>query len=50
MDLIEEVRWNEAAFESLVLPRNHKRLMLSFVDSQIRNKGLFDDVIEGKGA
>lgn len=49
VDLIEDVKWNEDAFESLVLPSNHKRLMLSFVDSQIRNKGLFDDVIEGKG-
>ncbi|KAB2575726.1 putative 26S protease regulatory subunit-like protein [Lasiodiplodia theobromae] len=49
VDCIQEVKWNETAFDSLVLPSDHKRLMLSFVESQLRNKKHFDDVIEGKG-
>ncbi|KKY15305.1 putative aaa family [Diplodia seriata] len=49
VDQIQEVKWNENAFDKLVLPSDHKRLMLSFVESQIRNKKRFDDVIEGKG-
>ncbi|KAL1639530.1 hypothetical protein SLS58_007834 [Diplodia intermedia] len=50
VDQIQEVKWNENAFDKLVLPSDHKRLMLSFVESQIRNKKRFDDVIEGKVA
>ncbi|KAL9617549.1 MAG: hypothetical protein Q9160_007666 [Pyrenula sp. 1 TL-2023] len=49
VDPISEVRWNEDAFESLLLAEDYKKLILAFVQSQVQNKDSFDDVIEGKG-
>lgn len=48
IDDLDEVVFNEFAYSSLVLPRDHKELLLSFAEAQI-NDGGFDDVIAGKG-
>lgn len=48
IDDLEEVVFNEQAYSSLVLPRDHKELLLSFAEAQIDGQG-FDDVIAGKG-
>jgi SpoVK/Ycf46/Vps4 family AAA+-type ATPase len=47
---VTNVSWNEQAFESLVLPGDHKDMLLAFSQSQIRNRASFDDVIKGKGS
>jgi hypothetical protein len=49
VDEIHDIEWNEHAFEDLVLPQHYKRLIVSFVESQISNKDEFDDFIQGKG-
>ncbi|KAF2143537.1 uncharacterized protein K452DRAFT_224609, partial [Aplosporella prunicola CBS 121167] len=49
VDKITDIKWNDHAFGSLILPSDYKRLILLFVESQIHNKNQFDDVIEGKG-
>jgi hypothetical protein len=49
LDLIEDIKFNENAFESLVLPEDQKELILSFAESQAMNQSGFDDVISGKG-
>lgn len=49
LDLIEDINFNEHAFESLVLPADQKELILSFAESQAMNNTAFDDVISGKG-
>ncbi|CAK7237270.1 hypothetical protein SCUCBS95973_009905 [Sporothrix curviconia] len=49
VDSIRPVRFNEHAFDRLVLPASHKQLVLAFTQSQIKNKHKFDDVIAGKG-
>lgn len=41
--------WNDGAFDSLVLPNDHKELILALTESQVANKETFDDVIQGKG-
>lgn len=46
---VSEIKWNESAFESLVLPADHKELILALTESQVANKETFDDVIQGKG-
>ncbi|KAL8950587.1 MAG: hypothetical protein Q9222_003396 [Ikaeria aurantiellina] len=46
---VGEIKWNERAFESLVLPGDHKELILALTESQVANKATFDDVIQGKG-
>ena len=46
---VEDNKWNDGAFESLVLPSDHKELILALTESQIANKETFDDVIQGKG-
>ncbi|KAH9899116.1 putative AAA family ATPase [Xylariomycetidae sp. FL2044] len=46
---IKEIRWNEDAFDSLVLMGEYKKLIMAFVESHVENKEAFDDVIEGKG-
>ena len=46
---VREIEWSAGAFDSLVLPANQKELILGFTESQRKNKGMFDDVIEGKG-
>ncbi|KAI1362106.1 P-loop containing nucleoside triphosphate hydrolase protein [Xylaria arbuscula] len=48
---ISDIKWSENAFEKLVLERETKRLIESFVSAQIRQNDSpsFDDIIEGKG-
>ncbi|KAI4225973.1 MAG: hypothetical protein L6R36_003509 [Xanthoria steineri] len=46
---VGEIKWNNSAFESLVLPSDHKELILALTESQVANKDAFDDVIQGKG-
>ena len=49
INYVSEIKWNESAFESLVLPSDHKELILALTESQVQNKDSFDDVIQGKG-
>ena len=51
VDLVQEIEWNEDAFETLVLPGDYKKLLLAFSESQRASSGtgVFDDVIKGKG-
>ena len=49
VDRVEDVEWNTSPFESLVLPDGYKDLILSFVESQLKEGDTFDDVINGKG-
>lgn len=46
---IDEIRWNESAFDSLVIPAGHKKLLMALSKSQNNSQANFDDVIEGKG-
>ena len=46
---VGDIKWNNGAFESLVLPNDHKELILALTESQVANKDSFDDVIQGKG-
>ena len=46
---VKDIEYNENAFESLVLPEDHKELILALTESQVANKETFDDVIQGKG-
>ena len=49
VDSVTDISWNEDAFDNLVMAKDYKRLVLSFVESQVANKDSFDDLIEGKG-
>ncbi|KAI5461567.1 P-loop containing nucleoside triphosphate hydrolase protein [Mariannaea sp. PMI_226] len=49
IDDVAEVKFNENAFSSLVLPTDQKELILAFAQSQVKFKDAFDDVISGKG-
>ena len=44
-----DIKYNDSAFESLVLPEDHKELILALAESQVQHKDGFDDVIQGKG-
>jgi len=46
---VKDIQYNEGAFDSLVLPDDHKELILALTESQVANKETFDDVIQGKG-
>ena len=46
---VADIKWNDGAFKSLVLPSNHKDLILALTESQVAGKDSFDDVIQGKG-
>ncbi|KAL9106860.1 MAG: hypothetical protein Q9227_008193 [Pyrenula ochraceoflavens] len=49
VNVIQPITFSSTAFSSLVLPSEQKELILAFVESQVRNKHKFDDVIAGKG-
>ncbi|KAF7543051.1 hypothetical protein G7046_g10069 [Stylonectria norvegica] len=49
IDDVTEVKFNEEAFGSLVLPDDQKELILAFAQSQVKYKDAFDDIISGKG-
>jgi hypothetical protein len=46
---VQEIAFSNKAFESLVLPKNQKELILGFTSTQQGYRSQFDDVIEGKG-
>lgn len=46
---VKDIKYNEGAFDSLILPDDHKELILALTESQVANKETFDDVIQGKG-
>lgn len=46
---VQEIKWSERAFETLVLPEDQKDLILALTESQRANREAFDDVIQGKG-
>lgn len=49
IDNVKDIEWNGDAFKSLVAPQEQKDLILSFAESQIKNREHFDDFIQGKG-
>lgn len=49
MDRLEDVEWNTKPFDNLVLPDGYKDLILAFVESQMKNGHVSDDLISGKG-
>ncbi|KAF7533702.1 hypothetical protein G7054_g6863 [Neopestalotiopsis clavispora] len=49
IDNVGDVKWNDDAFPSLILPEGHKGLILAFVEGQLAHEHEFDDVIQGKG-
>ena len=44
-----DIVYSGSAFESLVLPEDHKELILALAESQVQHRDSFDDVIQGKG-
>ena len=44
-----DIQYSDSAFASLVLPEDHKELILALAESQVQHKDGFDDVIQGKG-
>lgn len=49
VDAVQEIVWDDRAFDSLVLKPGCKELILSFTQSQNDSETQMDDVIEGKG-
>ncbi len=49
VDLVKDVEYNTTAFESLMLDRMYKQMILSLVKVHTGSGVLFDDVIKGKG-
>ena len=49
IDCVLDIEYSDSAFESLVLPSDHKELILALAESQVQHKDGFDDVIQGKG-
>ncbi|MCJ1404796.1 hypothetical protein MMC11_008022 [Xylographa trunciseda] len=49
IDDIEDIPWNDVAFDSLVLPNKEKDLLLAFAEGQAHPDSNFDDFIQGKG-
>lgn len=49
VDQVEEIQFAQDAFASLVLPKEQKSLIRAFVESQVKYKDDFDDIIAGKG-
>ena len=48
VEKIQDIEWNEDAFNNLVLPHDHKYLLQSLVQAHHNEIG-FDDFIKGKG-
>jgi hypothetical protein len=49
VDELEPTRWNDEAFEKLVLPGGEKELAWAFVENKSLSKTGFDDFIPDKG-
>jgi SpoVK/Ycf46/Vps4 family AAA+-type ATPase len=48
-EFVFHITWNTDAFDKLVLPLDQKELILGFTESQVRNRKVFNDVIQDKG-
>lgn len=49
VDNISEIKWNDNAFDRLVMSEARKALIKAAVEEQSRNKTDHDDIVEGKG-
>ncbi|KAF7196505.1 ATP-dependent zinc metalloprotease FtsH [Pseudocercospora fuligena] len=49
VDGVENIDWNDRAFEKLLLRQQYKDMILAFMQSHIQSKDQFDDIIKGKG-
>ena len=49
IDHVTDINYSDTAFQSLVLPGEHKELILALAESQKLNNDNFDDVVQGKG-
>lgn len=49
IQLLTAIKWNDEAFDRLVLPSEQKELIKGLVEAQSENRFEFDDYIEGKG-
>ncbi|KAF1843101.1 putative AAA family ATPase [Cucurbitaria berberidis CBS 394.84] len=49
IDNVQDIKWQDDAFDSLVAPQEQKDLILAFSESQAKNRTSFDDFIQGKG-
>lgn len=49
VEQVDEIQWNQDAFNKLVLPNDQKELIMAFSESQLDGGDTFDDVISGKG-
>jgi hypothetical protein len=49
VDELDDIVWNEAAFDHLVLPGNEKELAWAFVENKALSKNEFDDFVPDKG-
>ncbi|KAG8159225.1 hypothetical protein KVR01_010886 [Diaporthe batatas] len=49
VDELDEIVWNDSAFDHLVLPGNEKELAWAFVENKALSKNQFDDFIPDKG-
>ncbi|EME88151.1 uncharacterized protein MYCFIDRAFT_201419 [Pseudocercospora fijiensis CIRAD86] len=49
VDGVEDIEWNDHAFEKLLLRQQYKDMILAFMESHIQAKDQFDDIIKGKG-
>ena len=48
MGFVKDIKYNEGIFDGLILPQDHKILILALTKSQVANKEGFDDIIQGK--
>jgi hypothetical protein len=49
VDVVQDVDFNDEAFNKLFLPPTQKRLLQALVENHISTADKFDDIIEGKG-
>ncbi|KAK5165851.1 uncharacterized protein LTR77_008774 [Saxophila tyrrhenica] len=49
VNAVQDISFNESAFDSLVLPSNKKELIHGFIETHQNHMTQFDDVIQGKG-
>jgi len=49
VDELDDIVWNDAAFDHLVLPGNEKELAWAFVENKALSNNQFDDFVPDKG-
>jgi len=49
VDSIQDIEFNDDAFDSLIIQEDSKKMMLALVKSHAEGELAFDDVIKGKG-